>query len=942
MHRFFVSAILLVGCTQDTTPKAFNTNPDITITSHADGADVQEGLLTEFHAQVSDANHDTEELSVAWLVGDELICDWAPPSAVGASVCEVAFALSDSNLVAEVRDPEGAGGRAEIAVNVIATEAPSVEILSPAEGDVYYSDQLIRFSGVLNDAEDAVEQLVSVWESSGIGDLGLDASPDANGEIEDFRSLPEGEHAITLTVTDSTQKSTTASVLITVGPENSLPACAITSPASGSVSIIGQSVVFTADVSDADIPSSDLTVIWSSDKDGTLGNSTPSSSGDVIFSFDALSAADHTISLEVTDEAGSSCSDIILLTVGASPSVVLTAPSNGDVYQIGDSVIFSAEVSDSEDQPGQVALSWVSDIDGELSTQGATSSGTAQFIKNDLSTGLHNLILTATDSDGLTSDDICSFRVNTPPDAPLVEILPDPAVTTDELNVTVTGAIDADGDVVSLSFAWTNNGVPTAHSAALVPASDTSSGETWTVTVTPNDGFVDGSVGSASMSIDNSPPSISSVSVSPSSASPNDLLSCTVSASDVDGDPLTQDFEWQNGSGVVLGSGNTLQLNTSICSAGDTITCFATISDPSGASVTDSADVLIDNSLPEVTSLSLSPLTLRTNDAVTAQASTSDADGDPVSLSYEWFVDGALVSETSNTLSGQQHFDKNQTVSVTVTPNDGISDGPSYSSTPITVENTPPTVAVISIAPTAPMEGQDDLVCTLDVPSADDDGDLLSYQIYWLVDGVTWSGTTLTVSHPGDAIPGSMTSAGETWSCLIHANDGEDDGPSSAAAVTIESLCPSLHADITTQAEADSYVDCVELDVLYVNATSGISSVNLPNLVTVNNYVYFSINADVYTVSLAALETVGSYIYIAGNTDIDSIDLSSLQEVGTYLYVDGNNSLDTFTLSNDLTLIGEYSYFSNNPNLCVPNLSWSTISLDYHYDNGNMSCTDGE
>ena len=112
------------------------------------------------------------------------------------------------------------------------------------------------------------------------------------------------------------------------------------------------------------LPILNLDIQWKSDKDGELGTSTADSSGDVSFAFADLSNNTHTITLQVTDEVGGSCTDSILLTVGTPPVLQVQSPLNNDVYSTGDPVFFTAVVSDQEDLSSDLTVSWESSIDG--------------------------------------------------------------------------------------------------------------------------------------------------------------------------------------------------------------------------------------------------------------------------------------------------------------------------------------------------------------------------------------------------------------------------------------------------------------------------------------------------------------------------------------------------------------------------------------------------
>ena len=102
---------LYFACQSEEGVKAYNANPEITITSHSNNATLEEGVVESFRAAVSDPNHDFEDLLVSWYADTDLICDWAAPDVAGTSYCEISAGVDVTRIVAEVRDPEGSGGQ---------------------------------------------------------------------------------------------------------------------------------------------------------------------------------------------------------------------------------------------------------------------------------------------------------------------------------------------------------------------------------------------------------------------------------------------------------------------------------------------------------------------------------------------------------------------------------------------------------------------------------------------------------------------------------------------------------------------------------------------------------------------------------------------------------------------------------------------------------------
>ena len=769
---------LLTGCPEQSV-QAINASPQASILSHAEGDQELEGYTVAFRGVVEDPDHSTDTLLATWLIGGVTACPAATPDLDGASSCEITIG-DDGSVTLEVRDPAGAVGSAQVNLEVVPTEAPGAEITEPLEGGLYYSDQKVTLAGLVSDAEDDPQDLTVWWESDEDGELDLDTQPDSDGVLSDGAYLSEGEHLLTLTALDSSGKTGSDSVLISVGPPNSAPTCSITAPESGAAGPEGTVVSFEATVDDANLPNNELEVLWESDKDGGLGESTPTSAGDVVFATSELSVSTHTITLTVTDEIGDSCSDLVVYTVGTPPSVSLDAPTSGEVHAEGALISFTAQVSDSEDAPTDLGLAWVSSIDGEISTQGADSTGLASFTDSGLSVGEHALTLTVTDSDGLYATAAVTFEVNGLPSAPGVSLAPDPATTSDDLQVSIdTASVDPDGDAVSYAYAWYGDGaLSSASTSSTLPASATSRDQLWTVRVTPSDAHGSGSAGEASLSIDNSAPVLASVTLSPDPASIADTLSCSPSgASDADGDSISYAYAWLV-SGVDPGV-STATIGSSAFGRGDTVVCTVTPSDGTDSgSAMSSNTVTIGNSAPSIASVTVGPDPAYAGDSlVCSYSGYSDPDGDADASTYAWTIDGVAAGSSASLGSAVVGGDA---VLCTVTPSDGTDSGTPVSAG-VLVSNTAPSISAATISPD-PATATDTLSCSYS-GFTDPDGDADLSNIDWTVGG-TWAGS-------GASLAGAFV-RGDTVACLVTPSDGADDGSQISDSIVIDNSPPQV------------------------------------------------------------------------------------------------------------------------------------------------------
>ena len=218
------------------------------------------------------------------------------------------------------------------------------------------------------------------------------------------------------------------------------------------------------------------------------------------------------------------------------------------------------------------------------------------------------------------------------------------------------------------------------------------------------------------------------------------------------------------------------------------VTVFATAGNQETEAV--SLALTIGNTAPEGAAVQLAPTTATTVDDLVATASGSDADDDTLTWSYSWTINGTPATATSDTLPSSETT-KGDVVEVSATPSDGEAEGAAVTSNAVTIANTPPTEPVAMLRPVRPLEGVDDIVCSLQDESTDVDGDTLTYTITWQLDGAPYTGPTTTTNLAGDTVPASELVEGQTWNCFAQANDGDDDSEISDNSNTIMVVAPT-------------------------------------------------------------------------------------------------------------------------------------------------------
>ncbi len=411
---------------------------------------------------------------------------------------------------------------------------------------------------------------------------------------------------------------------------------------------------------------------------------------------------------------------------------------------------------------------------------------------------------TATPDDGFaTGATVTSEPVvvlNTAPTVKGATISPSTGTEATTFTCLPQGEADIDGDVLSYTYDWTVSGSLLGLDEASLTGSRFQKNDVITCTITVHDDETPGgSATSSAVTVGNSPPSLTSVAVSPGAATVQTTLAATPSGwSDVDGDSASYLYLWYANGEATSETGSSFSCSS--VARGDVVHVEVTPWDGTDEGTPVESDgVTIDNSEPSISSVTISPSVAYTDSTLTATPSGwFDADDDPEACTYAWRVAGRTIGETGSTLSGDW-FERGDNVVVTVTPYDDYDTGPVRTGS-ITISNyTPEAVAVL--LDDEPVESCS--VASFDASgSSDGDDDELSYT--WTITRVP-SGShvdSTDLDSTTSATPSFLVDAEGSWTLRVVVGDSL---ATDATTVTFDSEWRAENADPV--ADAGAYDD---------------------------------------------------------------------------------------------------------------------------------------
>jgi hypothetical protein len=141
---------------------------------------------------------------------------------------------------------------------------------------------------------------------------------------------------------------------------------------------------------------------------------------------------------------------------------------------------------------------------------------------------------------------------------------------------------------------------------------------------------------------------------------------------------------------------------------------------------------------------------------------------------FAWSKDGVLVAHLTTTIVPDSETVRGEVWRVMATDYWGASLGGDE----VEILNSAPTAPEISLPSSARADA--DLLCTMDAPSTDADGDPITYRAEWTENGAAFAGAT-TTNFEGDTVPAAYVQVGDLFVCTVIADDGIDTATASTS-----------------------------------------------------------------------------------------------------------------------------------------------------------------
>ena len=230
-------------------------------------------------------------------------------------------------------------------------------------------------------------------------------------------------------------------------------------------------------------------------------------------------------------------------------------------------------------------------------------------------------------------------------------------------------ALDGFGNPIVVSYRWldaSGSEIESGSSLYLTP-SNTDPLEN----ITCEASIVVGSqqnISTDTIQIDNTPPTMSIVSVTPNSSIYRDsIVFCSAQGYDDDQKTLSYEYRWEDVQGNIIQTGEQLIVNQTSLSVGEQFICRVVVTDSISDSVEGFSIILaVENREPIISSINIEPQTVDVDSFVNCVVDASDIDNDSLVYAYTWH------NETTNTQISQSPSSQLQLSDVLVSGGDEL------------------------------------------------------------------------------------------------------------------------------------------------------------------------------------------------------------------------------------------------------------------------------
>lgn len=771
--------------TESITVRPPNQPPTCGISIPSDGDSILAGAQVTFQGQVQDPDVDASELITSWASDQDGLLGSGIFSNGVLTLTTNILSVGVHNIVLSAEDELGL--RCTDMIQISVGTPPSVSISQPAAAQVFTLGDDVEMNGQVTDAEDGPVQLVVEWSSNVEGLLNQDTLSSSGFTQHVTSSLSAGAHTLTLTATDPAGFVGTDDVDVYVNTPPEAPQILLTPAAPTSVQDLNLGV--TAGI---DIDGDPLSYVYRWYKDGVSSGFTSSTLSSQHTSVGEIWMVEVSASDGYTQGPAASASVEIINTF-PEVSVPVIVPSSA----YNDDILSCSATGTDLDENVSVSYAW--DVDGQVYSGATLDLRTLSVYPTDQITCVAQVIDSQQAVDTQSSSVIL---LNRAPGISFHSILPNVAYAGSILDCNVSFE-DPDGEALTISYEWTVGATLLGTNATLtLTQSDAQSGDVIVCSATAEDGYGESIASEAFVTVESVPSFDVAATITPNVAYTGSALVCFASAMDAEDGIVPVSYEWSVGS-VVVASGASYIVDGAQVAVGNTLTCTATAADMDQNTVTSVAQLILQNTDPQIDSVSIGPSPLYNDDVVSCEASVFDAD-ESLTPSYSWSIGNQNIGSSSSLSldSGIASPLDMLTCTVEATDAHGVS---VLATENVAIANRPPQAPIVEVTPSIPIIGQDDLICTITTPSTDSDGDAVTHSYEWYVNGV------MSSTHTTDTIPTSELQESQEWRCVVTPYDGIEYGSIGSATVHTPAACANTDCDLTVYFPDGTGIDFAEI-----------------------------------------------------------------------------------------------------------------------------------